>query len=107
MSTPLAEVDAQLSGYAPLPRANGELVFDEVWHGRALGMGVVVLERLGLPWSAFRDHLVAAIERHGQPAGRDGGRGLLRRVPGRDRVPGGRPAVKRTFGVWPQTCVSR
>ena len=32
-------------------------------------MGVVVLERLGLPWSAFREHLVAAIERHGQPEG--------------------------------------
>ena len=69
MSTSLAEVDAQLSGYAPLPRANGELVFDEVWHGRVLGMGVVVLERLELPWSAFRDHLAAAIERHGQPDG--------------------------------------
>jgi nitrile hydratase accessory protein len=69
MSTSLAEVDAQLSGCAPLPRANGELVFDEVWHGRALGMGVVLLERLELPWSAFRDHLVAAIERHGQPEG--------------------------------------
>jgi hypothetical protein len=69
MSISPAEVDAQLSGYAPLPRANGELVFDEVWHGRVLGMGVVVLERLGLPWSAFRDHLVAAIERHGQPEG--------------------------------------
>jgi nitrile hydratase accessory protein len=68
MSMTLAEVDEQLSGYAPLPRANGELVFDEVWHGRALGMGVVVLERLGLPWSEFRDHLVAAIERHGEPA---------------------------------------
>ena len=68
MSTSLAEVDAQLSGCAPLPRANGELVFDEVWHGRVLGMGVVVLEQLGLPWSAFRDHLVAAIERHGLPA---------------------------------------
>jgi hypothetical protein len=69
MSISPAEVDAQLRGYAPLPRANGELVFDEVWHGRALGMGVVVLERLGLPWSAFRDQLVAAIERHGQPEG--------------------------------------
>ena len=40
---------ASSSGYAPLPRLNGELVFDEVWHGRALGMGVVVLERLGRP----------------------------------------------------------
>jgi hypothetical protein len=69
VSTPLAELDAQLRDSAPLPRSNGELVFDEVWHGRALGMGVVVLERLGMPWSAFREHLVAAIGRHGQPAG--------------------------------------
>jgi hypothetical protein len=69
VSTTLAEVDAQLGGYAPLPRANGELVFDEVWHGRALGMGVVVLERLGLPWSDFREHLVGAIARHGHPQG--------------------------------------
>jgi nitrile hydratase len=69
VSTGLAEVDAALSGYAPLPRLNGELVFDEAWHGRVLGMGVVVLEQLELPWSSFRDHLVAAIERHGQPEG--------------------------------------
>jgi hypothetical protein len=69
VSTPLAEVDAQLRDCAPLPRANGELVFEEVWHGRVLGMGVVVLERLGLPWGAFREHLVAAIARHGQPGG--------------------------------------
>jgi hypothetical protein len=69
VSTTLAEVDAQLAGSAPLPRANGELVFDEVWHGRALGMGVVVLERLGLPWGDFREHLVGAIERHGHPEG--------------------------------------
>jgi hypothetical protein len=69
VSTTLAEVDAQLAGWAPLPRANGELVFDEVWHGRALGMGVVALERLGLPWGAFRRHLVGAIERHGEPPG--------------------------------------
>jgi hypothetical protein len=69
VSTALAEVDAALSGYAPLPRRNGELVFDEAWHGRVLGMGVVVLEQLGLPWSAFRDHLVAAVSRHGQPEG--------------------------------------
>jgi nitrile hydratase accessory protein len=69
MSTTLAEVDAQLSGFAPLPRANGELVFEEVWHGRVLGMGVVLLDRLGVPWSDFREHLVAAIQRHGHPAG--------------------------------------
>jgi hypothetical protein len=69
MNISLAEVDTQLSGSAPLPRANGELVFDEAWHGRALGMGVVLLERLDLPWSVFRGHLVAAIERHGHPEG--------------------------------------
>jgi hypothetical protein len=69
VSTTLAEVDAQLAGCAPLPRANGELVFDEVWHGRALGMGVVALERLGLPWDAFRTHLVSAIGGHGEPPG--------------------------------------
>jgi nitrile hydratase accessory protein len=69
VSTALSDVDAALGAYAPLPRRNGELVFDEAWHGRALGMGVVVLERLGLPWSAFREHLVAAIDRHGQPHG--------------------------------------
>ena len=41
----LADVDAALGSTAPLPRANGELVFEEVWQGRALGLGVVVLER--------------------------------------------------------------
>jgi nitrile hydratase accessory protein len=60
----LAEVDAALAGRAPLPRENGELVFDEPWQARALGMGVVVLERTGTSWAEFRSHLVAAIERH-------------------------------------------
>ena len=63
----LAEVDAALGAAAPLPRSNGELVFEEVWQGRALGLGVVVLERTGTPWSEFREQLVAAIAAH-QPA---------------------------------------
>jgi nitrile hydratase accessory protein len=59
----LAAVDAALAQHAPLPRDNGELVFEEPWQGRALGMGVLVLERTGASWAQFRRHLVAAIER--------------------------------------------
>ena len=65
----LAELDGALAGSAPLPRANGELVFEEPWQGRALGMGVVVLERAGVHWAEWRRHLAAAIVRHGQPPG--------------------------------------
>lgn len=57
----LASVDGALGDEAPLPRDNGELVFEEPWQGRALGMGVVVLERSGASWDEFRRHLVAAI----------------------------------------------
>ncbi len=60
----LATVDRELGDHAPLPRDNGELVFEEPWQGRALGMGVVVLERTGAPWSEFRGHLAAAIAGH-------------------------------------------
>ena len=58
----LAEVDTALAGRTALPRDNGELVFEEPWQGRALGMGVVVLERTGASWEQFRRHLVAAIQ---------------------------------------------
>jgi nitrile hydratase accessory protein len=47
-----------------LPRDNGELVFEEPWQGRALGMGVVLLDRIGAPWDEFRRHLVSAIAAH-------------------------------------------
>jgi nitrile hydratase accessory protein len=57
----LATVDAAVGAAAPLPRDNGELVFEEPWQGRALGMGVVALERAGASWEDFRRHLVAAI----------------------------------------------
>jgi nitrile hydratase accessory protein len=61
VSTPLAALDGALGAAAPLPRDNGELVFEEPWQGRALGMGVVALERTGATWAEFRRHLVAAI----------------------------------------------
>lgn len=57
----LATVDRALGDQAPLPRDNGELVFEEPWQGRALGMGVVALQRTGASWSEFRRHLGAAI----------------------------------------------
>ena len=44
-----------------LPRDNGELVFDAPWQARALAIAVAVVERLGLPWDAFRHRLMASI----------------------------------------------
>jgi nitrile hydratase accessory protein len=61
----LADVDRALAATAPLPRSNGELVFEEPWQGRALGMAVVALERAGIPWSEFSRRLGPAIEEHG------------------------------------------
>ena len=57
----LAAVDAGLGAAAALPRDNGELVFEEPWQGRALGMGVVALQRSDSTWEDFRVHLVRAI----------------------------------------------
>jgi nitrile hydratase accessory protein len=57
----LATVDRELDAGTALPRDNGELVFEEPWQGRALGMGVVAIDRSGASWSDFRRHLAAAI----------------------------------------------
>ena len=61
VTSDLATVDAALGGEAPLPRDNGELVFEEPWQGRALGMAVVALDQLRVPWVDFRLHLAKAI----------------------------------------------
>jgi nitrile hydratase accessory protein len=68
-ATELASVDRELGTETPLPRDNGELVFEEPWQGRALGMVVVALERTGATWADFRRHLVAAIAAHPRGAG--------------------------------------
>ena len=61
-SSGLAAVDTALGGEkTALPRDNGVLVFEEHWQGRALGMAVVALDRLGVPWADFRKHLATAI----------------------------------------------
>ncbi len=60
-ATELTAVDRALGDETPLPRDNGELVFEEPWQGRALGMGVVALQRSGASWAEFRAHLATAI----------------------------------------------
>ena len=44
-----------------LPRDNGELVFEAPWQARALAIAVALVEKLGLPWDAFRQRLIDAI----------------------------------------------
>ncbi len=61
LASNLATLDVALGEQTPLPRDNGELVFEELWQGRALGMAVVALDRLGVPWVEFRRHLMSAI----------------------------------------------
>jgi nitrile hydratase accessory protein len=57
----LATLDWVLGAETPLPRDNGELVFEQPWQGRALGMAVVALQRTGAAWPEFRRHLITAI----------------------------------------------
>ena len=45
-----------------LPRSNGTPVFDAPWQGRALAIAVLVVERSGRSWDAFRAQLIAAID---------------------------------------------
>jgi nitrile hydratase accessory protein len=46
---------------ASLPRDNGELVFEAPWQARALAIAVALVEKLNLPWDAFRSRLMDAI----------------------------------------------
>jgi nitrile hydratase accessory protein len=52
-----------MTGPAALPRRNGELVFEAPWQGRAFGMALAVVERLGLPWMEFQRRLIEEIGR--------------------------------------------
>jgi len=51
---------------ASLPRDNGELTFEAPWQARALAIGVALVEKLGLPWDAFRSRLIAEIAENPQ-----------------------------------------
>jgi nitrile hydratase accessory protein len=61
---------ARMEGAVGLPRKNGELVFDEPWHGRVFGMAVALSERGQFEWEEFRQTLIAhiaAAEQRGGP----------------------------------------
>ena len=53
-----------MTGPGAPPRRNGELVFEAPWQGRAFGMALGVVERLGLQWKDFQQRLIAEIAAH-------------------------------------------
>jgi nitrile hydratase accessory protein len=58
---------ANLAGASP-PMSAGEPVFAAPWEGRAFGLALDLVEQRGLPWSMFRELLIAAIaEEPGRP----------------------------------------
>ncbi len=61
MSAELPDDVALMDGAGSLPRDNGELVFGAPWEARALALAVALVERLDLPWDAFRQRLILAI----------------------------------------------
>jgi nitrile hydratase accessory protein len=61
MSGQLPSAVELMEGPDALPRDNGELQLAAPWEGRALAMAVALVERLDLPWDAFRLRLIDAI----------------------------------------------
>ncbi len=59
--TTLSDAVAYMDGATALPRDNGEIAFDAPWQARAFALAVATVERLNLPWDAFRARLMAAI----------------------------------------------
>ena len=50
-----------MGGIEAPPLRDGDPCFAEPWQGRAFALAVETVARLGIPWDAFRDRLVAAI----------------------------------------------
>lgn len=59
MTAVLPELD--VDGPAAPPRANGELVFEEPWQGRAFGLVMTLTEQGVVSYDAFREALIARI----------------------------------------------
>jgi len=55
------EAVALMDGPAALPRKNGELVFEERWHGRVFGMAIALQQRGTFEWEEFRQSLIGRI----------------------------------------------
>jgi len=54
-------------GAAPLPRRNGELVFEAPWESRAFGVAIALHDAGAIDFEVFRSRLIAAIGRRGGP----------------------------------------
>jgi len=52
---------ANMQGGLALPRKNGELTFDEPWHGRVFGMAVALHEEGRYDWEEFRQELIRQV----------------------------------------------
>lgn len=52
---------ADMRGAVTLPRKNGELVFDEPWESRALGMAIALYDQGHYDWEEFRQRLISEI----------------------------------------------
>jgi nitrile hydratase accessory protein len=61
LTTDLLNQVALTEGPAGPPRDNGELVFDAPWEARAFALAIAVIQRLDLPWDAFRLRLIDEI----------------------------------------------
>jgi nitrile hydratase accessory protein len=61
MTEGLPDPVALMEGAEALPRDNGELVFSSPWEARAVALAVALVEKLELPWDAFRQRLMQAI----------------------------------------------
>ncbi|MEQ8799076.1 MAG: nitrile hydratase accessory protein [Salinisphaeraceae bacterium] len=56
---------AQMRGEAALPRANGELVFEDPWQGRVFGIAVQLHQEGRYDWAAFQQRLIDEIAASG------------------------------------------
>lgn len=53
---------SQLPQAAAPPQANGELLFDAPWQGRAFGMVHTLVDAGRFSWDEFREHLIVALD---------------------------------------------